>query len=431
MHPVRGFAILLSLLLVLVLTIFAYWMLLLAENHYAATRMLFDSENARIASEAVATQLVMQHNTTAPGFFADPARWTGLEMKQFLWNDYEINGTLEAPWNPIGINLLRLQAERKRSFARMELPVRQLRFEDFALFSDVTQTLTTSTLFDGSVFVRDGLTIEQPVRFREAVHNEVSPSYFASYRRKNGLPLQFPDLSAPAWPAGLSITGSATPFWQSDHYELDLDRLEFSRSNDLWQVKYQGIVIGQVSALVLAFDADVHVSQTFREIARLPSGKPSVSLYVASTGNVVIEGSIQSLQGSANEHPLVVYSEKSIRISGGSSAIRVQACLISSGSPSLQFQPGESPPPQAVKDAWIAEMQGSAFTVEPEKRAELIHALNASEKIVWLRGSIGIKHSFVSSPGVTQLHFEACPQIHDVIPSFRFVQILEGRQKWL
>jgi hypothetical protein len=107
MPSVRGFALLLSLLLVLILTIFGYWMLLIAEKHYAASRSLYDSENARIISQAEATLLVLQHNSEEPRFFTDPQRWNGLQLKPYVRNDYHISGGLAAAWTSIAPNLMR------------------------------------------------------------------------------------------------------------------------------------------------------------------------------------------------------------------------------------------------------------------------------------------------------------------------------------
>src|SRR5687767_5001857 len=121
-----GFAILLSLLLVLILTIFGYWMLLLAETHYAATKQLYDSENARTISVAASTRLLVLHNSQQPRFFSDPLTWNGLQLKPFEFQQYRITGNLAAPWDPIGINLLNLQVRKGRSFASRELPLRQL-----------------------------------------------------------------------------------------------------------------------------------------------------------------------------------------------------------------------------------------------------------------------------------------------------------------
>ena len=430
MRAVKGFALLLSLLLVLMLTIFAYWMLLLAEKHHAATRILYDTENARIIAEAAANRLVLQHNLQAPGVFTDPANWSGLQLKPFFLNEYRIAGSLATPWNDTAINLLQLQAEKKRSFARMELPVRQIRLEDFALFSDVAQTLSTSTLFDGMLFVRDGLTLEQPVRFREAVHNNVSPSYHASYRKPNRIWLDFQPLIAPALSGSLNITDEAGPFWQSDHYELDLDKLSISRTSDSWEILYNGIPIGESQTLMLAFDRSVHISQSFRELPHLPGPLTPVTLSIASKEDLIIKTSIQSLQINQQEYRLLLYSESLIRISNPFSAVRIDACILSSGKPSLQVEAGANPIPGSDLDSWIHEMHGSAFVLEPEAKGTFLKALQSNQKIVWFRGSVALKGSLVVAADITQLHFEACRSLHPPIPSFPFVEIVEEKKKW-
>ena len=430
MRSVKGFALLLSFLLVLILTIFAYWMLLLAEKHYAATRILFDTENARIIADAVATRLVLQHNLQMPGVFTDPSSWSGLQLNPFFLNDYRVSGNLAAPWSDTAINLLRLQVEKKRSIAGMELPVRQIRFEDFALFSDAPQTLGTSTLFDGMLFVREGLTLAQPVRFREAVHNNVSPSFHASYRKPNRIWFDFQPLNAPVLSDPLNITGQAAPFWQSDHYELDLDHLEFSRLSDSWKVRYKGITVGETQTLTLSFDRSVHVSQSFRELSHLPAPGPLVTLSIASKEELVIKGSIQSLQINQQEYRLLLFAESLIRVSSPLSAVRIDACILSSGEPSLHVETGDDPLSNPDLDSWINEIHGSAFVMEPEKKGDFLQALQTNQRIVWFRGSVGLKGSLFISPDITQLHFEACRSIHYPIPSFPFVEVVEGKKKW-
>jgi hypothetical protein len=430
MRSVRGFALLLSLVLVLILTVFAYWILLLAEKHYAASRMLFDSQNARIAADSAAMRLVLQHNVQLPRFFSESSTWSGLELNPLTWNDYRISGNLAVPWSNTGINLLRLQVQKKRSYAKLELPLKQIRFEDFALYSDTPQQLFTSTLFDGLLFVRGGLTIDQQVRFREAVHNDVTPSFYASYRKRNRLWLDFPALNSPALSGSLNLTHQAAPFWQSDHYELDLDHLQVSRIADSWEVKYKGITIGEAETPILAFDRSVHISQSFREISHLAATQTEVPITIASMEDLVIRGSIQSLQTNQQESPLLLYAEGRIVVSSTLAAIRINACLLSSGATGLDAQPGDMPLSNPEKKSWINEIFGSAFVIEPEKKTELLQALQNNQKMVWFRGSIGLKGSLSISPDVTQLHFEACRKIHNPIASFPFVEIVEGKKKW-
>src|SRR5688572_10245722 len=128
MRPVKGFALLLALLLVFLLTVFACAMLLLAQDHYGSSRMLHDSENARTVCESVGYRLVRQHNFDTPRFFLDPLAWDGLRMKPLVWNGYGIQGTLSEPWNSTDINLLRIKVQRARSLASLEIPVEQIRF---------------------------------------------------------------------------------------------------------------------------------------------------------------------------------------------------------------------------------------------------------------------------------------------------------------
>ena len=430
MRDLKGFAILLSLLLVLILTIFGYWILLLVEQHYSATRLLYDSENARILSDAAAAWLVLQHNEDPPGFFTDPHMWNGLEIKPFVWNGYRITGNLSAPWNSTGLNLIDFRVQRSRSYARMQLPVRQIRFEDFALFGEFQQSLFASSLFDGMVFVRGGLNIDQPVRFRESVHNDVSPEFLATFARPNAVRIGFTSMDAiSALPDGLKITGKDPRFWQTDHYQLDLDRIQVARVKDLWEVRYGGIAIGQTGNLILSFDDSLSVSQTYAEIPTLPTGKQEASLYVASSGEIHLNGSIQTLQMAQSEHPLCFLSLSLIRVNSEKCAIRMNACLISSGG--VQLDSGTSALADAEKQSWISEIQNSGFILEPEKKGELLKALQENQKMIWIRGSISVKGSLITSQDILQLHFEACRKVHSLIPSFPFVQIVEGKKRWL
>jgi hypothetical protein len=266
-------------------------MLLLAEKHYAASRMLLDSENARIAAQSAATRLVLQHNMEMPRFFSEPSSWNGLELNPLTWEDYVISGALEQTWSATEMNMLHLRARRKRSFGQLDLPLRHIRFEDFALYSDAPQSLATSTLFDGNVFVRGGMAIDQPVRFRDAVHNDVTPAHYASFRKRNSVRFEFPVFNAPAWPSGLNMELRAAPFWNTDHYEINLDRLDLSRAGDQWIVRYEGTFLAQIPELVLSFDEDLHITQTFHRIPHVPGTKPEAALYIVSKKDVSIRTS--------------------------------------------------------------------------------------------------------------------------------------------
>jgi hypothetical protein len=429
--PAKGFALLLSLLLVMILTIFAYWMLLLVQNHYSATKMLFDSDNARTISEAAAFHLVQRHNTEVPRFFTDPQNWNQLQMQPFIWNNYAFTGNLPAPWDPVAINLLTLRAQKARSLAEMELPLRQIRLEDFALFSETQQHLTTSTLFDGLVFVRSGLSLDGPALFRGQVHNEVSPPHLAIYKRKTSPVIAFPSFDSllpTGWKsAGFTITSKDPRFWQADHYDLNLDQLELNSFGDAWKVRYKNDDLGVASALFLSFDDTVHIYQTYRELPHLPSAKPDAPLSIASNADILLKSDVQRLEGSNNEHEICLISEKTIYVSPEKKSARIEACLFSSG---VHIENGVLSLSDVEKQSWISEIRGSVFLIEFAKKKELLDALDTDQKVVWFRGTIGLKGLLDVAPDVTQLHFEACRKIHPLLNSFPFVQVVEGMERW-
>lgn len=430
--PAKGFALILSVLLVMILTIFAYWMLLLVQNHYSATKMLFDSDNARTISEAAAFHLVQTHNTQVPRFFTDPQNWNQLQMQSFTWNDYSFTGNLPVPWDPGGINLFTLRAQKARSLAEMQLPLRQIRIEDFAFFSNTQQHLATSTLFDGFVFVRSGLTVDGPALFREQVHNEVSPSHLATYKRRTSPRIDFPSFDS-LLPAGwdssaISITGKDPRFWQSDHYVLDLDQLKIDSSGKAWKVKYKNDALGETSALILSFDETVYIQQTYRELPHLPSAKTNAPLYIASYADILLKSDVQRLEGSKNEHELCLIAEKTIHLLPEKKSARIEASLFSSDS---QVDTGALFLSEAEKQSWISEIRGSAFLMEPAKKEELLNALDQNQKFVWFRGTVALNGPLNVAPDITQLHFEASRKLHPILISFPFVRVVEGMEKWL
>ena len=433
--PAKGFALVLSLLLVMILTIFAYWMLLLVQNHYSATKTLFDSDNARTISEAATFHLVRRHNTEVPRFFTDPQEWNQLQMQPFTWNNYAFSGNLEAPWDPVAVNQFTLRARKARSLAEMQLPLRQIRMEDFAFFSDTQQHLAASTLFDGLVFVRSGLTLDGPSLFRGQVHNEASPSHFATYKRKTSPWIDFPSLDVlfpPGWKSeGFPISAKDPRFWDVDHYELDLDQLQLIRSGAAWEVKYKNNTLGEASALILSFDDNVHIHQTYRELPHLPSAKVDAPLYIASSADILVKSDVQRLEGSTNEHGICLIAAKTLQVVPEKKSARIEACLLSSGEPSAHVDTGSLSLSDIEKQSWISEIHASTFLMEPIKKEEFLDALNKDQKIVWFRGTVGVQGTLNIATDVTQLHFEACRKIYPLLLSFPFVQVVEGMEKWL
>jgi hypothetical protein len=430
---VKGFALFVSLMLVLMLSVFACWMMLVSQAHYAASRALFENENARIVSDAAAQSMVQTHNRLQPGFFFDPSRWSQLQLKPYSWNGYTISGSLAAQWNPQQVNLLTLRADKGRYASEIQVPLRQLRLEDFAFFSDSRQIVSTSTLFDGAVFVRSLLGLNRPARFRELVYNEVSPQYNASYRRKTGAFLDFPPLQQlfpPGWNAGgVEIVEKNPLFWQIDQYVLDLDALEISASGNAWRIRYRGITLGDASKLILSFDNRVRIRQSYREIPHLPSGKPEQSLFLYSPSDLTIESSVQALQVAAYSIRFCFVSGNTIRVAPQTSAARIDASLVAFGD--MFVDAGNTFPGDAEKASWASEILGSAFLVEPVAKSDLLQALNSNQKILWLRGSTAVGGIFHAAEDLVQLHFEATRKIHAMLPSFSYIEIVEGGGQWL
>ena len=433
MRTVKGFAIFLSLMLVLIFTVFTFWMLLVTQAHYSASRTLFENENARIISETAIQNMVLTHNNQQPRFFLNPQKWDQLNLKPYAWNGYSISGSLFAQWSPLLVNLLDLRAVKGRYASEIQVPVRQMRLEDFALFSDSGQSLSTSTLFEGNVFIRNGLTLNMPSIFREIVINDVSPAYNASYRKTYRPNWDFPllpDLFPSGWnTGGLPITSKNPLFWQGNQYVLDLDALDISPSGKDWQVRYKGISLGKAAKLILSFDDQVSVRQTFVEIPHLPPVQQEQSMYIHSTSEITLASSIQNLQGKTYSIAFCFLSEKSIRISSQTSAVRISASLIALED--LFVNTGVNTPDDTEKQSWSSEIHGSTFVLEPPKMQELLQALNNNENVVWCRGSVGVHGTIHVSPDLIQLHFEARNKNHALIPSFPFVEIVEGREQWL
>jgi hypothetical protein len=433
MRTLKGFAIFLSIMLVFIFTVLTFWVLLITQAHYAASRTLFENENARLISETAVESLVLTHNYQQPRFFFDPQKWDQTKLKPYVWNGYSISGSLSAQWSPLLENLLSLRAAKGRYASELQVPIRQLRLEDFALFSDSQQTLSSSTLFEGKVLVRNGLTLDRPSIFRDIVFNDTLPADNASFRKSYRPNWDFPllsDLFPSGWDSGgLQITGKNPAFWQVNQYVLDLDELDISATGKNWQIKYRGISLGKVPKLILSFDDQVSVRQTYAEIPHLPSTKQEQSLVIHSLSNITLESSVQTLQGQTYSIAFCFISEKSMRISAQTSAVRISASLITLED--FFVDAGSTALPDTEKQSWNHEIDGSTFLLESLKKQELQQALNNNEKVVWCRDSVGIHGTIHVSADLIQLHFEARRKNHALIPSFPFVEIVDGRNQWL
>jgi hypothetical protein len=432
MRTVKGFALFLSLMLILILSVFAFWLLMISQAHYAASRTLFESENARIISEAAVQYMVQKHNHQKPRMFFDPLQWNQQQLKEYYWNGYRITGSLSASWSTLQTNLLTLRADKGRYASEIQAGIRQLRLEDFALFSNNRQMLSTSTLFDGLVYTPPELIVQKPVRFRGLVYNQVSPEFNASYRRKAEADLEFPllaELFPPGWNAGgILISGKNPMFWQTDRYVLDLDALDFSAVGKKFRILYQGKTLGDVDWPGISFDDRVQIQQSYQEIPWLSSGKTEQSFYIVSAGDFMIGSSIQALQLNSSVLHLCLVSGNNIQILPVDAETRVEAMLIAFGD--VFIDGGAAILAAAEKQSWNSEITGSAFLVEPIAKTDLLKAIENNEMVLWLRGTTAVGGELHVAEDLKQLHFEATRHVHSSLDPFPYVELVEGERQW-
>jgi len=442
----KGFALVLSLLLVLLLTLFAISLLWIASSYYAVPHHLLEIENARLACQSAMQWLVDRHNleTDPVPFFFDQRNWSGSEIKPFVWNGFQIFAESRAPWDPIGTNLFVVRAIKGEYKAEQSLRIRQRRPENFALFADSPVRLPLSSLIDGLIFVRSSLELQQPTRFREAVYADIQPLRNASFRKMTFQRLPFPQLKEflslsavqeHAQEKGLTVTQEHPAFWRGDAFEVDLDQLQFERRGDSWSIGYGGTAIGTVKELHIWFDGPVRIRQTERAAEFFPTGKSQFPLRLSTASDLFLDTSVQSLEGSMVEHPICFISGGVIHITSRvRKAVRFHASLIALGSSndaSLVIEAGGEPiTPEQVSN-WQREIDSSVFVLEQQKRDELMQVLEEGEKIVWFRGSLLLKSGLQIPVDLTQLHFEASTKAYPFLPSFSFVYIEEGSRQWL
>ena len=442
----KGFAIVASLLFLLVMTLFGFSVLLMASGHYSSSRNLFEKENARIACEAAAQWIVAQHNAanTTPAYLFDSGNWNGTALRSFQWNLYTISATFETPWTPTGINRMTLTARKGPFVASQTLELRQIRLENFALFSTQPQVLPYASLLDGLVFARGPIELQRPsVRFREFVYARVQPEYYASFRKST---LQSPDFPNPeqlisaamfieeARKTGIAILNRDALFWESGHYRLDLDQLDISLVHGLWQVKYRGQDLGNHSSLILWFDADLRLGHAEPPVSPIPSSKPRTPLYVVSSGNLQIESNLSPLESTFQIHPLCAIAGNAIHVLASiPRACHLDACLIafgSEGAGGLKIEVGARDLLAQEREQFLFAVRNSAFPVEEEKNQALLDSLNAGEKIVWFRGSVILNAPMQGSSDLSQVHFESSGETYSLLPSLSFVYIVEGSRRW-
>ncbi len=442
----KGFAIVAALLFLLIMTLFGFSVLLMASGHYSSSRSLFEKENARIACEAAAQWIVMQHNAsnTSPPYLFDSRNWNGTELRSFQWNSHTISGKFEAPWTSTGTNRMTLTARKGPFVAVQTLELRQIRLENFALFSTQPQLLINSSLFDGVVYARGGIELQRPsTRFREFVYAGIQPEYFASLRKRTLQAPHFPNpeqmipaatLKDDALKTGIAISNRDALFWDEDHYHLDLDQLQISAVSGLWQVQYKGRDLGRHGSLILWFDADLRIGHAEPPVTPIPSSKPRAPLYVVSSGDIQIDSNLSPLESAFWIHPLCVISENAIHLlSSIPSACHLDACLIAFGSGDtggLRIEAGGRGLTTTERDQFLFAVWNSAFLVEEEKKIALLDALNAGQKIVWFRGSVILNAPVYGSSDLSQLHFGSSEESYSLLPSLSFVYIVEGSRQW-
>jgi hypothetical protein len=447
----NGFALVLSLMFLLILTLLALILLLISGSYYASARNYFENENARIACEQSSKLMIDTHNLSSeiPRFFHDPDRWQGQNLVPFNWNEYEVKAALSAPWNTIGTNLLRIDVKKGRFNSSLDLNVSQIRLEDFALFLNSAQTLERASFIDGRVFSQDGLTLPMPtVRFRDFVHGGVTPEANASFRKKTDQIISYPDITSlhrlddffqAAQAEGVLINAQNPLFWNGVEYEMNLDRLTFQQEPmQRWRVTYSGIDLGIINQLQFWFDDAVRIRQNYSQSAFLHDSKTLHPIYISSISNVFLDSSLQPIETSTQRFPVCISAGSAIWISNRSPAfVRIHALLIAYGNAlhdgvesSLIIEPGGTVIPSGEVESWKTEIGRSSFVIEPEKRSNFLSVIENGGKAVWFQESIALTSTMSIADDVDEVHFQSSKFRYSFLPSFPFVMILEGSQQW-
>lgn len=447
----NGFALVLSLMFLLVLTLLALILLLVSASYYSSAHNLFENENARIACEQVTRLMVDTHNfdTALPRFFHDPSHWQGKQLVPYVWNGFTVTGQLKSAWNLSAVNDIQVNVSKGRYNSSLNCNIDQIRLEDFAVYLNTNQSLPAASLIDGRVFVPNGLELQNPiVRFRDFVEGSVTPALNASFRKITEQTIGYPSVTSlrtagqfltETQTKGLYIAAQNPIFWNGTEYELNLDLIQLQKlPGNRWRVLYDAIDLGIIKSLHIGFDNVVRVKQSYSQIPHLTDTKTIVPIYFSSASNVLLDSSLQSIESSNYRHPICVAASGSISVSQLTPAfVRIQALLIAFGSSnynaldsSLILIPGSSSVSSAELDSWRTEIYESAFSVEPDKRDSLLTVLQNGGKAIWFRGSVALTASMFVSNDVDQLHFEASHSDYLYLPSFPFVKIVEGSQQW-
>ncbi|HEY7160340.1 MAG TPA: hypothetical protein VH815_03735, partial [Acidobacteriota bacterium] len=341
----NGFALVLSLMFLLVLTLLALILLLVSASYYASAHNLFENENARIACEQVTRLMVDTHNfdSAVPRFFHDPAHWQGKQLVPYVWNGFRVTGQLKSVWNLSALNDIQVNVSKGRYNSSLNCNIDQIRLEDFALYLNTNQSLPAASLIDGRVFVANGLNLQNPVvRFRDFVEGSVTPTLNASFRKTTEQSIAYPAVTSlrtaiqfltEAQTKGLYISTQNPMFWNGTEYEIDLDLVELQKqAGNRWRIVYNGIDLGVIRSLHIGFDSAVRIKQSYAEIPHLSDSKTIVPVYFSSASNVLLDSSLQSMESANFRHPICVVSSGSISVSQLAPAfVRIQALLIAYG----------------------------------------------------------------------------------------------------
>ena len=445
----KGFALLISVLFLLLLTLFGFCMLLVASNYYSASHVLLHKENARLACEGATLQMVLRHNsgTDTPRFFFNSSNWNGTSLQQYNWNGYSVNGSIAAPWSATAPNLFLISTRRGSFVAQQYVQIRQLRFEDFALFADVSQSFVTAPLFDGRVFARDTITLENAAGavFRDYVHSTVQPEFSATFRKRSLERLQFPSLTSfvsmdtikqSLGADAIYVTAHNPVFWIGNQYDLDLDEIQLQQQKSGWKILYKGIELGVSRNLAIWFDDLVAVHQQNWPPPLTDSAKPRVPFYIFSDRKVIVHSNLNPFESAAAIHPPALVSAGAMTIASDVPlGCRLDALLLALGfdgadGAGLVIEAGGSLLTETEKTRFASEISLSSFLVEDKKRSELLIDLNANRKIIWFRGSVVLAGRLKTSDDLTQLHFESSHDVFSLFPSFPFVYQVEGSRQW-
>lgn len=445
-----GFAIVLTLLLLLVLVLFSFAVLLLASSYYSCTRNMFEIHNCRIHCESALKRALDRHNAgdEEPRFFFDRANWQGRKLVPYSWNGYRISGELGGDWKGSGANLLSFSARKGPFVAEQRVELRQSRLEDFALYTDGAQALQAAALFDGQF--RGGQPADLAaggVVFRDLVNGTVTPESNADYRKMSLQQLDYPDLAGilpasrfhdDAVANGMVISGGpASPFWRTDHYEMNLDLLDISRSGRKWRINYGGAEIARVNSINWWFDGPVVIRQAFASryvVSRIPVGSP---LYICSSASIRIDSSLHRLECGALSFPLCLVASGIITIrSSAPRAVRLQACLVSLGSTEIAslpygivIEPGGEELSGTMKQALRYEVLTSTLLFEDEVKNAFLQSIEAGGRTVWFRGSV-LTRCPLYALEAEAVHFESSRLVYDLLPSFPFVHVVDGSRAW-